>query len=100
MITSNQVAKFTMPLQMAILDYRGQFYLTATDTVVDNIRISTNKGWALGGIRFINEIDGAVNRRAKSLGYGGDRKSKIFRDEVKNQIPAPAGVNSRMSFSY
>jgi putative transposase len=66
--------------------YIALFTDILADTVVENIRVSTNKGWALGGSRFISEIDGAVNRRAESLGYGGDRKSKIFRDKVKNQL--------------
>ncbi|GAB1270016.1 transposase [Aurantivibrio infirmus] len=49
------------------------------EVTLSTIRDSTNKGWVLGEGKFKAQIATAVNRRIKSLGKGGDRKSKYFK---------------------
>ena len=56
-----------------------------SDNSIDDIRNATNSGWALGGSLFKREIEDAANRRVESLGYGGDRKSKVYREKLADQ---------------
>ena len=56
--------------------YRSLFAGRMAEKALDEIRECTNKSWALGSDKFKKQIEKAANRRVRSLGHGGDRKSK------------------------
>ena len=55
--------------------YRKMFKVHIDEKALDEIRQSTQKGWALGSDRFKDEIEQLVQRRTKPLPRGGDRRS-------------------------
>jgi putative transposase len=63
--------------------YRALFRRTIPEAVLEDIRTSTLKGWAIGNDRFRSEIEQMTNRRASPKPRGGDRKSKKYKDQVK-----------------
>ncbi|MHB8759669.1 MAG: transposase [Thiobacillus sp.] len=54
--------------------YRALFTATIDADDLATIRDCTHKGWALGGLRFRQEIEALGQRRASSLGVGRPRK--------------------------
>ncbi|MDH4275674.1 MAG: transposase [Gammaproteobacteria bacterium] len=52
------------------LAYRALFKAHIDERTLQDIRDATNKGWALGGERFLEEITAAANRRATPLPKG------------------------------
>jgi len=62
--------------------YQEMFKGRMTEPTLSIIRDSTNKGWVLGEGAFKEQIAIAANRRLESLGKGGDRKSKYFKDRA------------------
>jgi len=57
--------------------YRALFDGMIEPTALDRIRDCTNKGWALGGERFVAEIEALSQRRAASKGIGRPRKVEV-----------------------
>jgi putative transposase len=70
------------PLYLALGDtnstrqeaYRALFKVQLDSATVNLIRESTNKAWALGGDRFREEIEAALQRRTRPLPRGGVRR--------------------------
>ncbi len=70
------------PLYLALGDtdstrqeaYRALFKVQLDSATVNLIRESTNKAWALGGDRFREEIEAALQRRVRPLPRGGVRR--------------------------
>jgi len=70
------------PLYLALGDtnstrqeaYRALFKVQLDSATVNLIRESTNKAWALGNDRFREEIERALQRRARPLPRGGARQ--------------------------
>lgn len=58
--------------------YRLLFRDQIDDSTLSYIRNATNKGWALGNDRFHESIADLLNRRARPLPKGGDRRSHAF----------------------
>ena len=54
--------------------YRALFKVQLDAATVNLIRESTNKAWALGGDRFREEIETALQRRVRPLPRGGARR--------------------------
>ncbi|MEK6749130.1 MAG: transposase [Pseudomonadota bacterium] len=52
------------------LAYRALFKAHIDERTLQDIRNATNKGWALGNARFLEEITAAANRRAMPLPKG------------------------------
>jgi putative transposase len=50
--------------------YRALFAAHVSEASMDEIREATNKGWALGGARFVLEVAKAVSRRIAPLARG------------------------------
>ena len=65
--------------------YVGLFDAYLSDNTLELIRTSTNKAWVLGSERFKRQVETQINRRVEPANRGGDRKSKKFREQVKNQ---------------
>ena len=68
--------------------YNALFADHIAPKALEEIRDSTNKGWALGNNRFRDEIEQACGRAAQRRRRGGDRKSKTYKLEYlesKNQ---------------
>jgi len=65
--------------------YVGFFDAYLSDNTLELIRTSTNKAWVLGSERFKRQVETQINRRVEPANRGGDRKSKKFREQVKNQ---------------
>lgn len=65
--------------------YVGLFDAYLSDNTLELIRTSTNKAWVLGSERFKRQVETQINRRVEPANRGGDRKSKKFREKVKNQ---------------
>ncbi|MDT8397074.1 MAG: transposase [Pseudomonadales bacterium] len=60
--------------------YRQLFKAHIPDVTLDEIRQATNKAWILGSDRFKGKMEKILNRPARSMGHGGDRKSNAYRD--------------------
>lgn len=54
--------------------YRELFKVQLDSVTVNLIREATNKAWALGSDRFREEIEAALQRRARPLPRGGTRR--------------------------
>ena len=61
--------------------YRVLFDSQPDQTVIDMIRGATEAGNVIGGKSFKNEIKTILKRRISKFNHGGDRKSKVFRQE-------------------
>ncbi len=81
--TYRQLGKTAEERQAA---YRALFRGRMAERTLEEIRDATNKGWVLGEGRFKEQIKQEANRRVSSLGRGGDRKSKKYRQLAKNQL--------------
>ena len=60
--------------------YRALFKSHIAEKTLEEIRDATNKSWALGSSYFKERIEEKLNRRARPLMRGGDRKSVAYRD--------------------
>lgn len=58
--------------------YRALFKRHISAKTLDNIRMATNKGWALGNDRFRQRIESLSKRQAAPKARGGDRRSEDF----------------------
>ncbi len=56
--------------------YQALFTEPLDQEIVDFIRESTNKAWALGSPSFYKALEAVANRRLQSRGHGGDRRSR------------------------
>lgn len=61
--------------------YRALFQTHIDNKTLEEIRQATQKGWALGNDIFKEEIEHVLQRRAKPLPRGGDRRSAAFRED-------------------
>ena len=61
--------------------YRKLFVDELDDATIDALRAATNKGWVFGTERFVDVIDGRVERPARPRERGGDRRSRNFREK-------------------
>jgi putative transposase len=50
---------------------------------LEDIRLSTNKGWALGSSTFKQDIETRLNRKVGPAVKGGDRKSQEYKLKIK-----------------
>lgn len=67
------------------LSYRELFLEQIDDFTLCDIRSATNKGWALGNDRFRGDISRLLNRRARPLPKGGDRRSQAYQDRERKR---------------
>ena len=63
--------------------YRQLFKTRLPEKTLTEIRVATNKAWALGSDRFKRRIEKQLERRASPQSRGGDRKSEKYRHQVK-----------------
>jgi putative transposase len=54
--------------------YRDYFKTHINEKQLSEIRVSTQKGWALGSERFKDEVEELTKRRTRPLPRGGRRK--------------------------
>ncbi|MEY4589120.1 MAG: hypothetical protein RL497_1196, partial [Pseudomonadota bacterium] len=47
-------------------------------SLLNDIRLCTNKEWVIGHADFIKQIEDALGRKAHQKHWGGDRRSKGF----------------------
>jgi len=72
--------------------YRGLFEQHIPDCMIKEISDATNKAWVLGNNKFKQQIEEQTGRRASPQKRGGDRKSKIYKENLKkinNSTPNP-----------
>lgn len=65
--------------------YRNLFEAELPAELIDDIRISTNKGWVIGNDEFRLEIATALGRNVERVNWGGDRRSHSFK-HPKDQV--------------
>lgn len=58
-----------------VLAYRDLFALELPASLVEEIRLCTNKEWVIGRTEFIAQIEVALGRKVYGRQWGGDRKS-------------------------
>jgi len=58
--------------------YRSLFDHCVSQQTLDEIRESTNKGWALGSSHFLDKIESMIARSVRKQPRGGDRKSAEY----------------------
>ncbi len=61
--------------------YRKLFSVMLRQDEHEQIRLATEAGSVIGNDRFREQIETVLQCRIQSLGHGGDRKSKSFRDQ-------------------
>ncbi len=52
--------------------------------LLQEVRETTNKNWALADSKFKQAVEQQLSRRAEPSAKGGDRKSKKYRETVKS----------------
>ncbi|MBK1716838.1 transposase [Thiocystis violacea] len=62
--------------------YAAEAETRVPDSLLKEIRDSTNKAWVLGGPEFCREVEGLLNRRPLPRPRGGDRRSDAYRRSV------------------
>jgi len=69
--------------------YRELFKGQLSTEPIEEIRISTNKGWVIGSEGFRREIETAIGRKVAKMAWGGDRTSSVFKqtEESSNLTP-------------
>lgn len=60
--------------------YQALFQVHIDPETLEDIRQSTQKGWALGNDKFKVEIERLLDRRTRPLPRGGDRRSLAYRE--------------------
>ncbi|MFP4061976.1 MAG: transposase [Halochromatium sp.] len=63
--------------------YRARFDAGLSQALIEQIRAATNKAWVLGDERFCQAIKHRLNRRARPLARGGDRRSAAYRRTLR-----------------
>lgn len=59
--------------------YRDLFQSHIPDMDINAIRLATNKSWVLGCEKFIEQFERRMGVAGKTVGHGGDRKSKAYK---------------------
>jgi len=72
--------------EMRRKSYTALFRRKFPKTELEEIRTSTQKGWAIGNDRFRAEIEQMTGRRASPQARGGDRRSKKYKDTRQEDI--------------
>ena len=65
-----------------IKSYRALFKSELLASCLEEIRLCVNKGWVTGNDKFRRVIEETLNRKVYDCKWGGDRRSKEFRDQV------------------
>ena len=55
------------------------------ESTMDEINHSVMKGWSLGNLQFIKQIEKQTGQWSKPKARGGDRKSKKFKERQVKQ---------------
>jgi len=63
--------------------YRRMFSAHMDEKTLEDIRQSTQKGWALGSEHFKSEVERLLQRRSRPLPRGGDRRSMEFKSRER-----------------
>lgn len=66
--------------------YRALFDHVISKKDLQEIRMATNKAWALGNDRFKDQIERMSNRQAKPRTRGGDRRTKSFKEKSIDRV--------------
>lgn len=61
--------------------YRGYFKTHIDDKQLTDIRLCTQKGWALGSERFKEEVEKLTKRRTRPLQRGGKHRRAVLKQE-------------------
>lgn len=61
--------------------YRGYFKTHIDDKQLADIRLCTQKGWALGSECFKEEVEKITKRRTRPLQRGGKHKCAVLKQE-------------------
>lgn len=64
--------------------YQQLFRSQLSQSTINEIRETTNKGWVFGSERFKRRISKQIDRPAVSAGQGGDRKSEAYRKRIQS----------------
>ena len=64
--------------------YRQLFRSQLSQSTINEIRETTNKGWVFGSERFKRRIGKQMDRPVVSAGQGGDRKSEAYRKRIQS----------------
>ncbi|OOZ41615.1 transposase [Solemya pervernicosa gill symbiont] len=63
--------------------YRQLFSTHLDEKTLEEIRQSTQKGWALGSEHFVMEVERLLERRVQPLARGGDHRSQAYKDRKR-----------------
>ena len=66
-------------------NYLSLFDAQIPESTMDEINQSVMKGWSLGKLKFIKQIEKQTGQWSKPKARGGDRKSKKFKDSQIKQ---------------
>ena len=58
-----------------VIAYRNLFVQATSASLIEEIRLCTNKEWVIGKKEFIDQIEEALGRKVYLRQWGGDRKS-------------------------
>jgi len=72
-------------MQLRQENYLSLFDAHIPDYTMDEIYDSVMKGWSLGSMKFIKQIQQRTGHWSKPKSRGGDRKSKEFRDNKEKE---------------
>lgn len=64
--------------------YKALFRHQISDQIIEEIRHTINRGWLLGNEKFKDQIEQALEQKIIPKPHGGDRKSKTYRESLKN----------------
>ncbi|VAW33649.1 Transposase and inactivated derivatives [hydrothermal vent metagenome] len=67
--------------KLRLENYLSLFDSHIPDFTLEEINDSVMKGWTLGGLKFIKQIEKQTGQRNSPLTRGGDRKSKKYREK-------------------
>ena len=62
-----------------LMAYRAMFGDQFSTSLLDEIRVSVNKEWALGESKFTEEVELMLGRKINNRKWGGDRKSEKYK---------------------
>ena len=66
--------------------YHALFEHQIPDRTMDDIRTATNKAWALGNERFLQQISDLTQRQAQPKPRGGDKRSQKAKEKNINGV--------------
>lgn len=61
--------------------YRQLFDIALPSSLMDEIRLCSNKEWVVGNDRFKKQIEAACGHKVNGRQWGGDRKSKSYKSD-------------------